>query len=259
MQTLLINHNNAFILLLDSFYMINDEIKKAFDKVKDDISFLTVELSDIKANIEEIKLALSDLKDYSKKQENNPTDDPTQDIKDQTVQQINPTDYTPFRPIRSTNLPISIGNEGVQTNKQTNQQTDQHSIISSATLENQSFSPSSTAIQTSSNLQNVSLLLESLDSIKKDLRLKFKRLTRQEITVFSSIYSLEELGEASYSSLARKLQLSESSIRDYTNKLIVKGIPILKEKLDNKRVILHISPELRKIASLDTILKLREI
>jgi len=74
------------------------------------------------------------------------------------------------------------------------------------------------------------------------------------------LYSLENEGnEVDYPLLSSKLKLSESSIRDYILKIQKKGIPITKEKLNNKRVILHISQDLKKIASLDTILKLREL
>ncbi len=78
--------------------------------------------------------------------------------------------------------------------------------------------------------------------------------------VFSLLYNLEESGiVVDYKILAEKLNLSESSIRDYIGKIHKKGIPVVKEKLNNKRVFLHISPELKKIASLNTILKLREL
>ena len=78
--------------------------------------------------------------------------------------------------------------------------------------------------------------------------------------VFSTIYALEEqYREVDYNKLALKLGLSQSSARDYVQKLINKGIPITKEKLNNKKILLHISPELKKIASLNTIVQLREI
>jgi len=237
--------------------MSEDEVKRAFLKVKDDISFLISELSNIKAEISNINSQLNQL--------NNERFNPTQEIQIPTIQQPtptlqdiqsnNPTDNLPSQALKSNIFTSSTGNEGVPTNKQTNQQTNQHTPISYATLNPGQFS----APANYTEIQKVSHLLESLDSIKKDLRLKFKRLTKQEMLVFSTIYTLEQQEEASYSSVAKKLNLSESSIRDYTIRLIQKGVPILKEKLDNKRVLLHISSELKKIASLDTILKLREI
>lgn len=103
--------------------------------------------------------------------------------------------------------------------------------------------------------------LDSLDAIKKEIRLKFKRLTPQEMMVFSTLYTLESQGfeEITYKLIANHLNLSESSIRDYLNKLLAKGIPISKIKLNNKTVCLSISSELKKIASLSTINKLREL
>ena len=78
--------------------------------------------------------------------------------------------------------------------------------------------------------------------------------------VFSALYQLEEQGFiVDYPLLASKLSLSESSIRDYTQKLLKKGIPISKSKQDNKKVILAVLPDLKKIASLQTIIMLREL
>ena len=62
-----------------------------------------------------------------------------------------------------------------------------------------------------------------------------------------------------YPLLASKLGLSETSVRDYVRKIKKKGIPLIKEKQNNKKIILHLNPEFKKIASLETILKLREI
>ena len=104
-------------------------------------------------------------------------------------------------------------------------------------------------------------ILESLDALKKEIRLKFKRITQQEMLVFSTIYQLEEQdpNSVTYRQIALKLKLSESSIRDYVLRMINKGIPIKKHKINNKKLILSISPELKKIATLSTIIRLREL
>ena len=143
----------------------------------------------------------------------------------------------------------STGNEGVPADRQTVRQTDQQTDFS---RENQ--------------LDKASELLSSLDSIKKEVRLKFKRLTEQELLVFSAIYQLEEEKKASnedyaidYTLLSERLTLTESSIRDYIARLIKKGIPVEKTKINNKKVSLTISDSLKKIASLTTILHLREL
>src|SRR3989338_5402554 len=250
--------------------MFDEEVRQAFKKVKEDISFLSKELFQIRADINRLKIQTSNiiydieaLKTNNKANNNIPThpqESPTDNLLTPTFQHFdsnNPTDNQPSQALGSQNIQSSIGNEGVPTNKQTNKQTNQHTSISS-----EAYGKASSETQNTSSIsqvEKVSEILESLDSIKKDLRLKFKRLTKQEMLIFSTIYSLEESEEASYTSISKKLSLSESSIRDYTNRLLAKGAPIIKEKLDNKRVLLHISPELRKIASLDTILKLRQV
>ena len=99
-----------------------------------------------------------------------------------------------------------------------------------------------------------------MDSLKKEIRLKFKRLTEQEILVFSTIYQLDEkYGHGDYKILSQKLNLTESSIRDYVGRLIKKGIPVDKIKVKNKYIQLKISKNLKKIASLSAILQLRNI
>ena len=80
------------------------------------------------------------------------------------------------------------------------------------------------------------------------------------MAVFSAIYTFEEQGfVVDYSLISQKLGLSESSIRDYVHKIIKKGIPLLKSKENNKKVALSISQDLKKIASLQTILNLRKL
>ena len=109
------------------------------------------------------------------------------------------------------------------------------------------------------SFENALKALESLDGVKKEIRLKFKRLTEQEFLVFTTIYQLENEGkeEINYSEISQRLGLTESSIRDYVGKLIKKGVPVDKHKINNKTIYLSISQNLKKIASLSTILQLR--
>ena len=103
-------------------------------------------------------------------------------------------------------------------------------------------------------------ILNSLDNIKKEIRLKFKKLTNQELLIFSTIYQLdEERGYSDYQTLAKKLNLTESSIRDYVGRIIKKGISINKNKINNKNIQLSIPQNLKKIATLSTILQLRDL
>ena len=78
--------------------------------------------------------------------------------------------------------------------------------------------------------------------------------------VLSSIYQLEDQGYlVDYPLLSSKLSLSQSSIRDYIQRIINKGFSLSKEKVNNKQIILHITDEFRQLVSLDTLIKLREL
>ncbi len=78
--------------------------------------------------------------------------------------------------------------------------------------------------------------------------------------IFSMIYQLEEeKGAPDYKTIAIKLKLTESSIRDYVGRLIKKGIPVEKEKINNKTIQLKISNNLKKIVNLPTIMQLRDL
>ena len=179
----------------------------------------------------------------------------------QTLQHIisvlpthNPAHNTPYKPLEAQNSYISTGNGGVPTDRQTDRQTDTSPLI------NAQKQPKKQPEIEMNSIEKASEILSSLDSIKKELRIKFKALTEQEIAVFSTIYQLEgENNNIDYKFLSQKLNLTESSIRDYVGRLIKKGVPIDKEKINNKTILLRISPNLRRIASLDTILRLREL
>lgn len=241
--------------------MENDQIKLAFSKVKQDILSLQQDISNIKQELDEVKdLLLHKIVDLD-----TPTDTsthfPTNTPINPTHQHINPTypatpTQNPTHPqeiggLKSPFLGISTGNGGVptdrQTDRQTVQQTNQHMPYN---------------LDIESNIREASEILNSLDHLKREIRLKFKKLTPQEMSVFSTIYQLEEQNfpdEITYKSIAKPLKLSESSIRDYVQKIISKGIPIKKNKINNKTIVLSISSELKKVATLPTILKLMEL
>ncbi|MEM4259206.1 MAG: hypothetical protein QXS38_00365 [Candidatus Pacearchaeota archaeon] len=235
-----------------------DPLKEAFSRIKQDISSLQEQIITLNQQIEEIKRTLLALNSTQKSfQQTNSQIIPT-------IQQI-PTDNLPLEDLKSQNISISTGNRGVPTNRQSDSQTLQQtdnaidflSFHKEEMPENLQNSSKTDAI---SQIQRVSEVLDSLDSIKKEIRSNFKQLTGQEIAVFSAIYTLEEQGfVVDYSLVSQKLGLSESSIRDYTHKLIKKGIPVIKTKENNKKITLSISPELKKIASLQTILALRRL
>ncbi len=223
-----------------------DPIKQAFLKVKQDILELKQEIKLLKEKIEQ----LSQLTQHSTttKISTIPTQIPTQPPIPTDNQTQIPAKHPDFAPKLSQNTQFSTGNKGVPTDRQTDKQTDRQKENTQQKDEITDF-------------ERVKRILDSLDSIKKEIRLKFKRLTPQEMKVFSTLYSFEDQGieEITYKLLADHLKLSESSIRDYVNKLINKGIPILKTRLNNKKIILKIEEDLKNIASLSTIIRLREL
>ncbi len=236
-----------------------DQIKDAFKKVKRDIDALYFELDSIKISIKEVNWRISmlsqDVKHLSEtkvnfNKKNSPTTLKTLSTDTphcQTVKTQNTTDKQAFKPLNSQNLMISTGNRGVPTDRQTNRQTDQQTQKEPFLEKKEDQNP----------IQNAAQILDSLDSLKKEIRLKFKRLTEREIIVFSTLYQLdEEQGFADYKTIANKLSLTESSIRDYIGRLINKGIPVDKKKINNKSVQLSISPNLKRVASLSTIMQL---
>jgi|SRR3989344_3758330 len=228
---------------------MSDPIKEAFTKVKEDIA-------NLKENLNLIVIELNNLKQTLIKPTIFPTQLPTDIKKYQTITASDPThnltelSNMPLKAPITPNNNLSTGNEGVPTNQPTNQQTNQHTG-------NEGVRQINTDLN---NIQKVSEVLSSLDSIKKEVRFKFKKLTSQEMNIFTSIYELEEQSLiVDYSLLSQKLNLTEISIRDYIRKLISKGIPIIKNKENNKKIIISINPDLKRIASIQTIQMLREL
>ncbi|PIN77807.1 hypothetical protein COV15_01285 [Candidatus Woesearchaeota archaeon CG10_big_fil_rev_8_21_14_0_10_34_12] len=187
----------------------------------------------------------------------------------QTASMHIPTDNLPLQAPKNQNFDFSIGNGGVPTDRQTDRQTDQQTHFSAQLPKNLIHEEidstlhllkKNSKLESNSDFEKADAILASLDSLKKEIRLKFKRLTDQEMLVFSTIYLLEEENSPpDYRKVAEKLNLTESSIRDYTLKIAKKGIPILKEKQNNKKILLKISPELKKLTSLPSIIQLREL
>ena len=237
-----------------------DSIKDAFAKVKGDIFMLGNEILDFKTQVLSMKSQIESL--------NNSLDTIKLDILDIKSEKTTPTDNhkkpaipaiptdNPTHPheiggLKYPNLDISTRNRGVPTDRQTNQQTDK-------TDNYKHFYTEKPLVKHISDAQDI---LQSLDAVKKEIRLKFKQITSQEMTVFSAIYQLESQSPegVEYRQIALKLQLSESSIRDYVQKLINKGIPVDKIRLNNKKILLKISPKLKNLATLETLIKLREL
>lgn len=223
-----------------------DPLKEAFLKIKEEISFLKEEISILNKKISTLEKDKNSTIPTSYILENSPNFD---NSNNSTVDAIK---NSSLEALKTSNIQDSIGNKGVPTDKQTNRQTDEITYFSTKIPSNDFDS---------SDFEKAQEILSSLDSIKKNIRKTFKRLTPQEMLVFSTLYNYEEqkYDLIDYKLLSEKLNLSESSIRDYTNRLIKKGIPIIKKRINNKKIQLNISPNLKEITNLKTINKLRNI
>lgn len=229
-----------------------DPIKEAFSKIREDMEFLYSELGILRENLEFFSAEISILKQEisSLKEGGRQESFPTETPKNPSSSTQSSTHSLLFRPPEDQNSPPSTGNEGVPTDRQTDQQTDRQTQKPAKILEGKEESP----------IENAVKILDSLDGLKKEIRLKFKRLTDQEMLVFTILYQLdEETGPTDYKTLSSRLNLSESSIRDYIGRLIKKGIPIEKKRVNNKTILLSVSNGLKKIASLSTILQLKDL
>ena len=213
------------------FFM--ETIKEVFQRIQDNLNFLNQEIASMKKEISTLNNLIQ------KSSYNQITHSSTQKTPIPTQKTPIPTDNWLFKALNVQKKVISIGNQGVPTDRQTNQQTDR---------------------QRENAINKASFLLESLDSLKQEIKSKFKKLTEKELLIFATIYQLEEEGFAvNYKLLSERLSLTESSIRDYVRRLLFKGIPIEKSKENNKEIFLSISKELKKIASLSTIIHLRDL
>ena len=261
-----------------------EEIKRSFKRVKEDIFFLGNEVENLKQQLQDINFLISKLQNTLnnlelqnlelnfKLREIKDKEIPTQIKEKQTDKVKISTDNKLYEALKTQILGFSTGNCGVPTDRQTDQQTDKS--VKTPTYEqikqefevpklqqyNKNVVVKKVIQDKEDEFDKAIRILDSLDNIKKDIRRKFKGLTEQEFNVFSTLYMLEDKGLlVDYKILAENLSLTESSIRDYVGKLINKGIPITKEKINNKQIILHISSDLKQITSLETIIKLREI
>jgi len=242
-----------------------EPLKEAFFNIKKDIDFLNSELLVIRTTLEDLKeyLKLVGKNQLMYEQKLIFLNKLIQTDK-QTIRQINtthsetstdnPTVPQEIGGFKDQNLGVSTGNKGVPTDRQTIRQTDNLTENLPKIRENNTKNMDI-------EIREVSEMLSSLGNLKREIRLKFKRLTPQEMLVFTTIYQFEEqkIDEIDYKMISDKLSLSQSSIRDYVQRMVKKGIPIQKIKINNKKIVLSISSDLKNIASLATIIKLKEL
>ncbi len=124
---------------------------------------------------------------------------------------------------------ISTGNEGV-LNKQTNKQT---------------------VKQTNKQLNKQNILDQTGEISKFQLNIEeyFRTLTKQELLVFLTIYQWEEElnRKIKFSDISSRLNLSESCIRGYIKRLLQKGMPLVRTKINNKIVLISLSQGFRDL------------
>lgn len=228
-----------------------DPIKEAFSRAKEDITSLKNQITSLYVEINSLKDILTSISRHIDEQKQAIRQSNSTDNRELTEPSVNNNDFWSHKALKPHIYTVSTRNDGVPTDKQTDQQTNTF-------LDNPSISTGNT--HKKSEPSDITSLLNSLSTFKKDLRNKFKRLTKQEMLVYITIYQLESEGfTVDYPLIAKKLFLSESSIRDYVQRAIRKGIEISKVKENNKKIYLSIPSEIREIASLQTIIQLREI
>jgi len=225
------------------------KIKESFSKIKEDILYLKQEMiifrHEFNAQLDEIKQIIQIIQSSTPStQDRHPAHNPAHNL----------MNY----PLESPNFHSSIGNEGVPADRQ---QTDNRQIMPlKRTFEKlpkiqEKLQEKTVYPREFSELSKISTII---NDIKQDLGEKFKNLTQKEFLIFSVLYTLEEENpNVTYNDIAQRTGLTESSIRDYISKLIHKGLPIIKQKLNNKMVFLKIPKELKDIATLDKLSRLK--
>jgi len=241
-----------------------EQIRDAFQKVRKDINTLYHELNSLKSELRETRQEMIKIcevieqinegiiQNKGKIPQKQQKDSSTHPHLNSTLSTHPSTHNLPLEVLKTQNMAISTGNQGVPTDRQTDRQTHAQQEKTLKIEENEE--------KPINSIENAAKILDSLDNIKKEIRLQFKRLTEQETLVFSTLYQVdEETGPTDYKTLAQRLDLTESSIRDYIGRLIKKGIPVEKKRINNKTIKLSISKNLKKIATLSTILQLRDL
>lgn len=217
-----------------------DPIKEAFTKVKLDIATLQHEQQQTNQQINHLSEVITQLSQQmtlfqQTKAEQLPTN---QQKKEQLNEHFNPS---------------STGNEGVPTNQQINQPTNQYTGNEGVSAQEQ------TPTHTTTGLNELAGIVSSYHEVQKQLRNQVKTLTKQEFSVYATIYQLQLEGHTvDYPLIAQRLHLSEISARDYTLKLLKKGMPLVKTKQNNKKILLSLPSAMTSSASLPALLALYE-
>lgn len=201
-----------------------EKLKTTFQRIKQDMDSLKQEIEQIKQSLYEITEFLNTLAYQSAHSQQSSTQNQV---------------YEGIKPYND----ISTGNDGVPADSQQTFSTQEtHEIELSEPSKPFSFRD----------------IKKIVNSLTQDLKAKFQSLSKQEFYIFSIIYSLDIQGQTTdYKTIAIKAKLTESSVRDYVARLIHKGIPLKKEKINNKAIVISVPEELKNIATLDNLTKLK--
>ncbi|MEM4703199.1 MAG: hypothetical protein QXP53_01815 [Candidatus Pacearchaeota archaeon] len=202
-----------------------DKIKEAFNKIKQEMEYLKREIILLQSQISQVYSFLNQV------QESNASQAKTQHIEASESIELSNNEQL------SLNLQSSIGNKGVPTDKQTNRQT--------------------INTQQTGQLKRTLISKDIVDDLKAFQR-KFQNLTKQEFLIFSTLYILSnEKKQVTYRDISMKTKLSESSVRDYILRLLRKGVPIARAKLNNKQIVLDVPRDFKELVPLDILVRMR--
>jgi len=199
--------------------MVNENIKIAFAKVKEDMDLLKKESNDYKSAISKQTKLLEALNGQ--------------------IRQL--LESKEEKEEDSSSFDFSIGNKGVDNNRQ------------QSTINSQR---SQTMIHNSGQLSEVE---KSVQTINETLISRFDSLTDKEFATYVTIYELEkENGRVSYADIALRLKLSESSVRSHVAHLLTKKAPLSRQRYFNGRSSLYIKKGFKDPEIISKLLKLRE-
>ncbi|MBM3230565.1 hypothetical protein FJZ22_02845 [Candidatus Pacearchaeota archaeon] len=217
-----------------------DPIKEAFNKVKQDIATLQHEMQQTNQQLNQINERIATLSQQIPL------------IQQTTTAQI-PTDLYQKEVLTEQYKQVSTGNEGVPTNQQINKPTNQYTGNEGV------FTQEQNPTQEKKDLTELESIVSSYQEVQKKLKHQIKTLTKQEFTVYATIYQLQLEGNTvDYPLLAQRVHLSEISAREYVLKLLKKGVPLVKTKQNNKKIILSIPLAMTQSASLPALVALYE-
>ena len=196
-------------MAVDNESNVEENVRKSFLKVKNDMDSLKNELSRKNEAIERLERKL--------------------DVFLRKSQEIRGN--SPF-------FDVSIGNKGVDNRQQ------------QTTTDN--------SRQHWTEDQPEELPEENTDFDQK-IAFRFKSLTERGFSMFLAIYELgREIGEVTYTDLANKLNLTESTIRTHIHSLVNKKLPILKRKFVDRKAYLSIDGKFNSAEIIAKIIKLRQ-